>query len=110
MDIVKIIIWFFVATPIFYIATCSYISAGKSKAFELVNIGDPEESVVRVLGNPSVRETADTPFNRYIYNPCTGECRYRLWFENRLGLDAEAWLIELDNDKQVVRKSHLNSP
>jgi hypothetical protein len=39
-----------------------------------------------------------------------GACVERLWFENRLGLDIEAWSIELDRGSRVVHKAHWVSP
>lgn len=106
----KAIIWFCITIPVLYVAACSYVSASKSNAYESVNIGDSEEDVVRILGNPSVRETSDAPFTRYSSKPCQGECRQRLWFENRLSLNIEAWSIELDSSNRVIHKAHWHSP
>ncbi len=109
-EAVKAIIWFCIAIPILYFAACSYVSASKSKAYESINIGDSEEDVVRILGRPSVREKPDAQFTRYSSNPCRGECRQRLWFENRLSFDTEAWSIELDSSKRVIYKARWHSP
>ena len=104
-------LWAILLVPFFYISTCGYISSRKSNAFDLVNIGDSEEKIARELGAPSVRERWDgTPFRRYTAYQCQMPCMERLWFENRLGLDMEAWSVELDTNRRIIKKSRWVSP
>jgi hypothetical protein len=94
-----------------YIGGCSLISSSRNKAFEAVQIGDTEASVVARFGaSPSVREKQGTLFARYASQPCMGSCVERLWFENRLTFDTEAWSVELDRSAHVVHKAHWVSP
>ena len=93
-----------------YIATCAYIRIERQTAFELVKIGDTEDSVIAHFGNPSVRESANELFSRYGSSRCQSPCAERLWFENRLALDIEAWSVSLGKDGRVVEKYHWVSP
>lgn len=93
------------------IGACSYKSHVRNSAFEAVNVGDTEENVISQFGSqPSVRETSNALFSRYASRPCSGECKERLWFENRLSFDTEAWSVEMDKNKRVVKKSRWTSP
>jgi|SRR5258708_33024547 len=94
-----------------YIARCSFIASSRGKAFDAVQIGDTESSVVARFGSaPSVREKQGTLFARYASKPCTSPCFERLWFENRLQFDIEAWSVEIDQSAHVVDKAHWVSP
>lgn len=106
----KIVLLIVVVVPIIYIATCSYISETRNKAYELVKIGDTQEALIRRLGNPSVREKANSVFLRYTSKVCENPCVERLWYENRLALDIEAWSVELDHNNRVIKKTHWVSP
>jgi hypothetical protein len=100
-----------IAILVAYIGGCSLISSSRNKAFEAVQIGDTEANVVARFGaSPSVREKSGTLFARYASQPCTGSCVERLWFENRLTFDTEAWSVELDRNARVVHKAHWASP
>ncbi len=93
------------------VATCSYKSLVRNAAFDAVALGDLEASVIAKFGTqPSVSEKQGALFARYASQPCSGECEKRLWFENRLSLDTEAWSIELDGSGRVIRKSRWISP
>nr|WP_162486482.1 hypothetical protein [Stenotrophomonas acidaminiphila] len=107
----RILLWGILLVPILYVSTCSYVSYRKATAFDAINVGDAEGEVVRVLGSPSVREKAgDPPFGRYSSKACTAPCTERLWFENRLGFDKEAWSIDLDLNRRVMDKARWMSP
>jgi hypothetical protein len=94
-----------------YIGSCSLISSSRNKAFEGVQIGDTEANVIARFGaSPSVREKPGTLFSRYASQPCMGACVERLWFENRLAFDTEAWSVELDRSARVVHRAHWVSP
>lgn len=88
------------------IGACSYKSHLGNSAFEAVQPGDTEASVISRFGMPpSVREKPDALFSRYASQPCRGDCAERLWFENRFSLDTEAWSVELDQNRRVIKKS-----
>jgi hypothetical protein len=94
-----------------YMGGCSLISSSRNKAFEAINIGDTEANVVARFGAPpSVREKPGALFARYASRPCMGSCNERLWFENQLAFDTEAWSVELDRSARVVHKAHWVSP
>ncbi|MEQ1591683.1 MAG: hypothetical protein ABL892_04755 [Thiobacillaceae bacterium] len=99
-----------ICIPVLYVGACSHISNNRSKAFEAVKIGDTEETVINQFGSPSVREMPNVLFSRYATEPCINPCEMRLWFENRLTLDTEAWSVELDTNQRVIRKHHWVSP
>jgi hypothetical protein len=93
-----------------YVTTCLYVRAMRQSSFNSVEIGDKAESVIAQFGNPSVRETPDKPFLRYASTRCQIPCVERLWFQNRLALDIEAWSVSLGSDGRVVEKYHWVSP
>jgi hypothetical protein len=94
-----------------YITRCSFIASSRGKAFDAVQIGDSESSVVARFGSaPSVREKQGVLFARYASKPCMSPCFERLWFENRRQFDIEAWSIEIDQSAHVVDKAHWVSP
>lgn len=93
------------------IGSCTYVSHARNRAFELVQVGDAESKVIDLFGaQPSVREQPGALFARYASVPCAKPCAERLWFENRLSLDIEAWSVELDTDRREIKKSRWVSP
>lgn len=93
------------------IGACSIKSHMRNAAFDAVQVGDTEAAVIARFGTqPDIREIPGTLFRRYASQPCDGECVQRLWFENRLSLDTEAWSVELDKSSRVIRKSRWVSP
>ncbi|PSD26392.1 hypothetical protein C7E18_14765 [Stenotrophomonas maltophilia] len=62
------------------------------------------------MGQPDVVEHAGVPFTRYASRECSGLCAQRWWYENRLGMDTEAWSVELDASDRVLTTSRLTSP
>jgi hypothetical protein len=99
-----------VAVALLYMAACSYVRAKRQEAFNSVNVGDMATSVVARFGTPSVRERPEKLFPRYTSSRCQSPCVERLWFENRLALDLEAWSVSLESDGRVVEKYHWVSP
>lgn len=94
-----------------YIGRCEYVSHIRNKAFELVQVGDTESTIVFLFGTtPTMREKPEMLFSRYATHPCSSPCTERLWFENRLSLDTEAWSVELDQRGRVIEKSKWVSP
>ena len=106
----KALAWVGLAAPILYFSACSYLSVGTSSAYKSIKLGDSEDAVINLLGKPSVIERPDTIFSRYASTPCEEPCRKRLWFENRLSFDTQAWSVELDENAQVIKKSRWTSP
>lgn len=94
-----------------YIGGCEFVSHAKNKAFDLVQVGDMESTVVGLFGaTPIVREKPGVLFFRYATHPCSSPCTERLWFENRFSLDTEAWSVEMDQNGRVIKKSRWVSP
>ena len=106
----KVVLWAALVIPVMYISTCTLVAENKGRAFNLIKIGDTQSDVIRLLGNPSVREKSGTLFSRYASQGCQSPCVERLWFENRLALDLEAWSIELAEGDRVIKKTHWVSP
>jgi hypothetical protein len=101
--------WLFLGIVPAYIVACAGTSASGSHAFNSIQLGDSRQAVAAVFGVPSVVELPGQPFMRYASTPCVG-CKERLWFENRLSLDIEAWSIELNFEDRVMKKSAWQSP
>ncbi|TGW16317.1 hypothetical protein E4417_18785 [Stenotrophomonas maltophilia] len=106
----KTLMWGLAGLFVAYIAGCSAISAWHSHALASVPAGAGKAEVLRALGQPDVVEHAGAPFTRYASRGCSGRCAQRWWYENRLGLDTEAWSVELDASDRVLATSHLTSP
>lgn len=93
-----------------FVGSCSYVSYERSVAFEKVNLSDTEEEVAAAFGGrPSYSERGASVFNRYATQPCRPPCDFRIWYENRLSLDTEAWSIGIDQDGRVVEKTRWTS-
>jgi hypothetical protein len=94
-----------------YVGRCAFIAGSRNKAFDAVQIGDTDVEVIARFGTaPSVREKQGALFPRYASQSCMSTCVERLWFENRLAFDTEAWSVELDRGARVVQKTHWLSP
>lgn len=99
------------ALPLGGIGACTWNAYRADEAFDEVRIGDSEARVIERFGSPpSVRERPGSRFTRYANQPCQGDCTERLWFENRLSLDTQAWSVELDVDRRVIKKTRWSSP
>ena len=106
----KILIWLMVSSPVLYGSTCTIFSKFKDNAFDIINVGDSQESVIKLLGNVYVHEKSDSLFPRYASNKCRNPCVERLWFENQFAVGVEAWSVELDSQNRVVNKTHWVLP
>jgi hypothetical protein len=106
---VKLLAWLLLGGAFAYLGACSAVSASRSRAYESINVGDSRATVVGAFGEPSHVERPDKPFTRYATRPCA-RCSERLWFENTLSLDGEAWSVELDERDHVTGKSVWHSP
>jgi hypothetical protein len=56
------------------------------------------------------REGPEKAFSRYASTKCQAPCVERLWFENRMALDLEAWSVSIGSDGKVVEEYHSVSP
>lgn len=106
----RIALLFVIVIPALYASSCTYTSSRRNKAFDSVGVGDTKEAVIQKMGSPSVREVPGALFSRYASQQCQERCAERLWYENRLSLDTEAWSFELDKIGQVVEKTRWVSP
>lgn len=96
---------------VIYVGACSVVTNSRSGAFDAVKTGDTESVVISRFGTePKVREQQGRLFARYATRPCSDPCVQRLWFENRLAFDTEAWSVEMDRNERVVEKAHWVSP
>jgi hypothetical protein len=99
-----------IGVALFYAAACVYVRTKRQEAFNAINVGDTAASVVARFGNPSVRETPEELFSRYASTKCQFPCAERMWFENRLTFDLEAWSVSIGTNGRVIEKYHWVSP
>lgn len=92
-----------------HFAACSGLSTSKSRAFDSIKLGDSRTAVIDAIGTPDVRELPEKILARYASKPCSGACKERLWFENKLSLGIEAWSVELDENGRVIHKAYWHS-
>ena len=93
------------------ISACTLTSHARNEAFDKIEIGQTRADVVKAFGVvPSFAEGAGVGFPRYADQPCHDRCAERLWFENRLSMDIEAWSVELDGTGHVIEKTRWQSP
>lgn len=97
-------IWGLAGLSVAYVAGCSAISVWHSRALASVPVEASRVEVLRALGQPDVVEHAGVPFARYASSGCSGRCAQRWWYENRLGLDTEAWSVEMECFRLRTRK------
>ena len=99
-----------VGAPVLYISSCTWIKHSRTFSFESVNIGESLTETISKMGTPSHIDSGSEYFARYIDWPCKGPKCKRLWYENRLFLDIEAWAIQTDSAGHVIAKDHIVSP
>lgn len=100
-----------VLVPVVYVSSCSLRANRMQHAFDTIHAGSTKQQVVDALGDPSVTEgSSGPPFRRYTTTLCEGVCVERFWYENRMGLDIEAWSIAFDANGTVIETSHLTLP
>lgn len=93
------------------ISACTLTSHVRNEAFDKVEVGQTRAEVLRMFGSdPSFAEQAGVGFPRYAAQPCHDRCVERIWFENRLSMDMEAWSFELDGNGRVIDKTRWTSP
>jgi hypothetical protein len=105
------IVFVLAGMSLLYLGSCSYTAWSRQRAFDATQLGDSEVDIVRRFGTaPSERMDVGQPFSRYEDSGCKAPCAVRLWYENRLFLDIEAWSLDLDNEGRVVRKYTYSAP
>ena len=109
-SIKKVLLWLLLISPVLYVTSCMFVSGQRTTAFDAINVGDTRDIVIGRFGLPSHVERPGVMFTRYASHQCQSLCDERLWFENRLSLDTEAWSVELDKGGRVIKKSHWASP
>jgi hypothetical protein len=96
---------------VFYMVACSVVSSRKAQAFERIHLGDTQQEVIKIMGNPADRETAGgSRLTKYGVSACTAPCAQRLWYPNKLSLTGDAWFVDLSASGQVVHAAHITSP
>jgi hypothetical protein len=93
-----------------YVVSGLVIKRSREAAFDATKLGDTYDDVVNRFGVPAVTDGEGKEFTRYASEPCKSPCEKRLWFENRLFFDMEAWSVSLDNNGKVIEKYHWASP
>lgn len=106
----KAFLFIVVALVVIYIGSCSAVSVTTTKKFDQIREGDSRVSVLESLGRADFVETEGERFTRYASVKCSQRCVERLWYENRLSLDTEAWSIEVDANGNVIHTAHWTSP
>jgi hypothetical protein len=93
------------------ISACALTSYVRDEAFGKIQIGQSRAAVIEVFGvTPTFVEHAGVRFSRYADQPCHDRCAERIWFENRLSMDMEAWSVDLDGSGLVIDKARWTSP
>jgi hypothetical protein len=93
-----------------FFSSCNYLSSKGNSAFESTNLGDSREAVIARFDMPFVAKASGVPFPRYAAKGCESPCVERLWFQNRMSFDTEAWSIDFGKQGYVIDKYHWNSP
>lgn len=106
----KLLFCLLLISPVLYVTACELVSERKASAFAIINVGDTRDMVISQFGMPSHIERQGILFARYASHQCQNPCVERLWFENRLSIDTEAWSVEFGKNNQVIKKSYWVSP
>lgn len=108
--VIKLIIALAILAIVASLLSCSYLSHKGNAAFESINIGDSRSKVIERFGLSYVAKPAGVPYPRYGSQGCKAPCAERLWFQNTMSLDIEAWSVDFDKQGQVMEKYHWVSP
>jgi hypothetical protein len=104
-------IWFIVMIVLISpFASCSYISHERNAASNSVQIGDTKDKVIDAFDAKFVSKPSGVAYTKYDTGGCRSPCVERLWFENILSMDIEAWSFDLDKEGRVIDKGKWNSP
>ena len=107
---IKLVLSLLVAGVAVYVTSCSIIGSSRDKAFDSINIGDTRTQVIEKFAAPYFSEPESQKYLRYTGVKCQSPCVVKLWFENRMSLDMEAWSVEFNGLGNVIKKTRLQSP
>ncbi|TXH67911.1 MAG: hypothetical protein E6Q88_10270 [Lysobacteraceae bacterium] len=96
--------------PLLYMASCQGIGFHRQRTYEAVVSGQSESAVLSAMGEPSHTEIAQSPYLKYASTGCLAPCVKRMWYENPLSFDIEAWSFEFDAQQQLIQKQKWFSP
>ena len=88
------------------VSSCSVQANRRTRELGHISVGDSEASVLTRLGQPRVREYPGQPYLVYATNGCAAPCATRLWWEWPLFRGMEAWSVDLDASRKVIRATH----
>lgn len=107
----RVALFTFICTvPLLYVSSCSYIGVRYNNAFNDLDMGAPVPDVLMRMGPPSYIEKSAAIFSRYASGACVSPCVERMWFENKLSMDTEAWSVEFDREQRLIKKTRWISP
>jgi hypothetical protein len=75
-------------------ASCSYISHKRNTVFDAITPGDTREKVISAFEATFVSKAMGNAYSKYDNTGCQSPCVERLWFENIMSMDIEAWSID----------------
>lgn len=110
VPILKINVALLIIVPTLYVGGCSLKTARLQNRYDMISVGDSIDRVEKIFGPADVKETGQKPFLRYSSNACLDACSIRLWYENRMTLDIEAWSFDIDRNGRVIGKYNWVSP
>jgi len=111
--LIKVFSWIGVAAlaiAVLVVGSCTMKVQHYNSSFLKVHTGDTEDSAIARLGVPSYRERAFDPYLRYTGTPCVAPCVSRLWWEWPIMPGIEAWSIEVDQNRTVLKTYRWTSP
>jgi hypothetical protein len=103
--IARAVCWVILGLICFWPLSCAYISHERSRAYELVKLGDTKAFVIEKIGRPYelVKATGQS-------NDCRMPCAERFRFRNPLSIFEESWIVDFDSSGSAVYKTHEFSP
>lgn len=101
---------FIFAVPALYVGSCSYVGVYYNNAFNDLDMGSTASEVLMRMGSPAHIEKSGEIYSRYASEACVSPCAKRIWFENKLSMDTEAWSVEFDSEQRLIKKTRWVSP
>lgn len=87
-----------------YILVAGIASHEREHAFDQVTIGQSEAQVRVLFGHAEPVRTGPRGDAARLTAPACASCDHRYWFENRMSLDIEAWIVDFDRQGHVLAK------
>jgi len=107
---VKVTAFLVALIPIGFFSSCAYLSSKGNLAYESTKPGDSRAIVIDKFDMPFVSKASGVPFSHYEAEGCKSPCAERLWFQNKLSFDIEAWSVDFDKQGHAIDKYHWTSP